>query len=350
MIEALNNRFDILLSSNVCTPNLIDVLRLLVAHANETELFKQELRSVPVRDVVQQHTLGNPNYDQVYVDLQAAVTDAKESVLLMLENSLRSYTANLKSVNDIALATSSKELRQLKSRVHSEMVAFEERVVNSIREEVRSQLDTLRLKWLESICDEVGQLKSELLQVGFGLQREMRRITDECARCGARVAEILKTDRLEAPLRFMEECAHGLERLRIVEEQIIHRVEVSALCERIDNIERRISQLASCEPHVSSGAAISASWLTKQLTLQPSDDSMPGLIVTSLEPNSQLALAGVTRGCIVTHAGHIPVSSLGDLKAAMFQAGEVVPLTIYNPVNLTSRVIKLVVSEGSVSI
>ncbi|RNF11849.1 hypothetical protein TraAM80_00684 [Trypanosoma rangeli] len=167
MTASLNRKFDLLQKSGTCPPYLLDVLTLLVAHANETEVFKQELRSAPFENATppicsnrgavaaippQRELAAQP-------EVNLAPKAAEAGDVLATERTLRSYAEDLKMINDIAMATSSKKLREMKTSTSTEMVAFRDRVVRDTWERTREELDSLRMGWLESMKEEVERAK-----------------------------------------------------------------------------------------------------------------------------------------------------------------------------------------------
>ncbi|EAN77901.1 uncharacterized protein TEOVI_000296100 [Trypanosoma equiperdum] len=244
--EALNRRFEHLLDSNTCSSDLIDVIRLLVAHANETDLFKKELRSAPFSVPAEQQVQrvqGEPlTCDQEKMEQISFRT--KEHILVAAESSLRSYVTSLKNVNDIAIATSSKNLREMKGRLSADMLSFQERVVRTTVEQMEQELDSLRVSWLESMNREVARVKEELHRMGVGLRRELLGLMEGYSKYMAKGIRLLNVDRLADMHRLTAECMLSAERLALVEKQLVPRVEIHVLHEQVKEIERQLSRIA----------------------------------------------------------------------------------------------------------
>ncbi|KEG14220.1 hypothetical protein DQ04_00571150 [Trypanosoma grayi] len=379
MTEALNRKFDLLLRSGTCSPYLLDVVTLLVAHANDTELLKKELRSAPFDNAVPPKAQRIPNASAdhvgaapqpaivslvprqsevgVSVEVEQAALSAKESVLLAAETSLRSYAADLKKINDIAIATSSKSLRELKTSTSTDMSAFRDRVVRDTVEQTREELDSLRMGWLESMDKDVERLKAEIHQMGLTTQNELRRIVEGCNVFISKGFKLLKAEPLVDVHCAMAQSALSAERVELVERQIVPRAEIDVLCERVKSVERVIAQMVN-DARVPAVSCVGAALLplaeslsnegaaadpedAKPLGLQLRDggDEVEGVIITEVTPNSSTEKAKIGVGCIISHVGRTYVSRKSDFAAAVQQAGSVVKLTVYDPQTARVRIV-----------
>nr|CCC93638.1 conserved hypothetical protein [Trypanosoma congolense IL3000] len=253
--EALNRRLNILQSSGTCPSDLLDVIRLLVAHANETDLFKKELRSQPftspvqepqTQQQVQQRAQQEMPVVQYPEDMQQCAFRARENILMAAESSLRSYVANLKNVNDIATAASSKKLREIKKCISEEMKAFQERVIQGTVEEMEIELDSLRMKWLETIDKEVSRVKEEIHQMGIGLRKELRNMAEGYGDFMAKGFKLINLGQFEEIHKLRADSVLAAGRLELVEKQIVPQMEIEALRERIKMIEMRMEKILGC--------------------------------------------------------------------------------------------------------
>lgn len=263
MTESLNRKFDVLLKSGMCPPYLLDVITLLVAHANETELFKKELRSAPFESAVLPKThqalptradevavaAGPPrNESELRPEADQAAFCAEERLVDAAEKSLRLYAADLKNMSDIAMATSSKKLREMKTHTFAEMTSFQDRVIKDALRECQAELDSLQAGWLGSMNGEVARLEAEVHQVGLASQKELYRMLEGCSDYMSKGFQLLNTEPLENTHRIMADCMFFVERLKLAERQMVPRVEMDAVCERLKNVERIIARTVNDAP------------------------------------------------------------------------------------------------------
>ncbi|ORC93172.1 uncharacterized protein TM35_000024980 [Trypanosoma theileri] len=369
MTEALNRKFDLLVKSGKCPPYLLDVVSLLVAHANDTELFKKELRSAPFDSVVapmkKQNVVVPSSADQVSaVTVMSGQKDnervaeinknglyTQEQVLQTAEASLRAYATDLKKINDIAMATSSKRLREMKTSTSTEMMEFRDRVVRDTVERTREELNSLRMEWLESMNVEVGRLKTDINKLGIESQKEMCKITDAYTNYISKGFELMKTEPLEVAHSVLAECALSASRVELVEQQLVPKVEIDVLCERVKSMERAITQImrsssgltisnekntflssSVVNPHNRGGITPDVENTTLLgLLVRDGGDEVEGVIVTQVTPGSAAATVHIGPDCIISHVGKTPTTRKEDFATAVLQAGREVRLTVYDP-------------------
>ncbi|EKF27781.1 hypothetical protein MOQ_008486 [Trypanosoma cruzi marinkellei] len=367
MTAALNRKFDLLQKSGTCPSYLLDVLTLLVAHANETELFKQELRSAPFENAapplrserkIVAAAAPQPEMGPQTV-AQPAAPGAEKDVLLAAERTLRAYASDLRNINDIAIATSSKKLREMKTSNFSEMTAFRDRMVSDAVDRTREELELLRIGWLESMNTEVERAKMEVHKVGLSSQKALHKMLEGYRDYVSDGFRLLKTEPLEVMHRAMAECAFCVERLKIMEQQVVPRIEIDALCGRLKNVERVIAQLLkkrhssgavddeisavpAVGPSEAGGSTAAAEGVRPLgLCLQDGGDDVEGLIVTEVAPNSLASKARISPGHIISHVGDTLVTRKDDFTAAIQKTGLAVKITVYDPETSRVRILAL---------
>ncbi|KAF8297557.1 hypothetical protein TcYC6_0080330 [Trypanosoma cruzi] len=367
MTAALNRKFDLLQKSGTCPSYLLDVLTLLVAHANETELFKQELRSAPFENAAPPLRAGRgmvaaaapqPEMGAQTV-AQPEAPGTEKGVLLAAERTLRAYASDLRKINDIAMATSSKKLREMKTSNFTEMAAFRDRVVSDTVDRAREELELLRMGWLESMNTEVERAKMEVHKVGLSSQKALQKMLEGYRDYVSDGFRLLKTEPLEVMHRAMAECAFCVERLKIMEQQVVPRIEIDALCGRLKSVERVIAQMLkkrhssgvvdddiSAVPTAGpseTGASTAAAGDDRPLGLRLRDggDDVEGLIVTEVAPNSLASKARISPGHIISHVGGALVTRRDDFTTAMQKTGSAAKLTVYDPETAVVRILTL---------
>ncbi|RNF17181.1 uncharacterized protein Tco025E_04920 [Trypanosoma conorhini] len=367
MTAALNRKFDLLQKSGTCPSYLLDVLTLLVAHANETELFKQELRSAPFESAAPPTFADRGVAAAIPPQQQLATHNATNPVglsaeagdVLAAEKALHEYAENLRMINDIAMATSSKKLRAMKTSASTEMEAFRDRVLRDTVEQTREELDSLRMGWLESMNTEVERAKAGVHQVALSSQQALYKMVEGYSDYVSTGFQLLTTEPLEVTHRAMAECELCVERIKMLERQAMPRIEVDALHERLKSVERAIAQMGSIgssaravedgtsappmvRPSRSESCTGAAEFVRPLgLRLRDGGDELEGLVVVEVAPNSTAAKAQIRPGHIVTHVGATLVTRQSDFTAAIQGAGAVVKLTVYDPETAGMRVVTL---------
>ncbi|KAH9582148.1 hypothetical protein LSM04_006205 [Trypanosoma melophagium] len=376
MTEALNRKFDLLLKSDTCPPYLLDVVRQLVAHANETELFKTELRSAPFDSAVpikKQDVLPSSADQVAAVAVNSRQSDdereaemhkvslyTQEQVLETAEASLHAYAADLKKINDIAMATSSKRLREMKTSTSTEMVEFRDRVVRDTVERTREELNSLRMEWLESMNVEVGRLKADIHNLSTGFQKELSKMRDGYTNYLSKGFELFKTEPLEVAHSLLAECALATRRVELVELQLVPKVEIDVLFERVKSVERAIAHMmkGSTRITIPSESTSPSPSLVKLhdrdgitpdvkhttplgLSVRDGGDEVEGVIVTQVTPGSAAAKVQIGPDCIISHVGKTPITRRDDFATAVLQAVREVILTVYDPRAAKVRIVTL---------
>ncbi|KAG5463866.1 hypothetical protein LSCM1_00039 [Leishmania martiniquensis] len=270
MTSVLNRKFDVLCHSGACPPYLIDVLSLLVAHANDTELFKTEIRrsdraecdGTPAGAVspraassatpaIPPGEVGGDACERQLADwrtqiLTKQVNDpgvlddvlraSHETVLVAAERSLQTYAEDLKHINDIAMATSAKQLRAMRVETQQQMEAFRDRVCGSVVEQTKEELEMIRSELAASVRADVSDMVQQLHQVSLVAQRQLQEITSSYTDFVAQAHDVLTV----APLADAYEAVKTVE---YMQEQVEYMGTTMAVKSDVETLEERLKDL-----------------------------------------------------------------------------------------------------------
>ncbi|KPA79874.1 hypothetical protein ABB37_04947 [Leptomonas pyrrhocoris] len=279
MTTVLNRKFDLLCHSGTCPSYLVDVLSFLVAHANDTELFKSELRSsdgggasgfettqaglLPSsransairpdrasREASERYAADRRTqllYRQVEDSeaLDDALRASHESVLIAAEQSLQTYAEDLKNMNEIAMATSAKQLRAMRVETQEQMEAFRDRVCASVVTQTRDELDVMRSEFGASIKEDVGDMVRQLHEVSLTAQRQVQALAKSFAEFVAQTHEATAVVPLQDAHDALAAVEYVQERMDCVEAAVASRADVDTLQKRLQEVERLVATLGS---------------------------------------------------------------------------------------------------------
>lgn len=337
MTTVLNRKFDLLCHSGTCPSYLVDVLSLLVAHANDTELFKSELR---ICGGAEAHRIASPvsrgnsadRPDQMPRDvgergaadrrtqlmyrqvedpeaLDDALRASHESVLIAAEKSLQTYAEDLRHMNEIAMATAAKQLRSMRVETQQQMEEFRDRVCAGTVSQTREELEVMRSEFGASVKEDVSAMVRQLHEVSLRAQQQVQELTasfgEFVADTHAATVVVPLGDAHEAlaAVEFMEE------RMSCVEAAAASRADVDTLESRLRELERVVAAL---------GSAISA---------PPNGNGAPPLpaltaVMPDLESTALATSLSLSNGQVAPAAKQVsrqpldPQSSLEDVNAA----------------------------------
>ncbi|CAJ1012514.1 hypothetical protein Q4I28_007827 [Leishmania naiffi] len=292
MATALNRRFDVLCHSGVCPSHLIDVLSLLVAHANDTELFKTELRhggggevgavSTGAGSVRATSSTGPANctdrapgdarerqaadrriqlmYKQAEDPevLDDALRASHETVLIAAERSLQTYAEDLKHINDIAMATSAKHLRAMRVETQQQMEMFRDRVCGNVVERTKEELEVMRSELTASVRDDISDMVRQLHQVSLSTQQQLQELTSSYTDFVAQAHDVLTAAPLADVYETVKTVAYMQKQMDCMEAKALSKSDVKTLEERLKNVECTVATLGPVAEK-SDGAATAAS-------------------------------------------------------------------------------------------
>lgn len=250
MTSALNRKFDVLARSGTCPPYLLDVLSLLVAHANDTELYKTEMRSAPYTNGgggkdggVLQRTL--PSVQAAEEALQDTVKASHETILLAAEHSLRAYAEDLKKVNEVAMATSAKLLRELRSSTQHEMDGYRDRLCEAAVGQSTRELEVLQMEWLEGVRAEAERLKSDVDLIASQAERAIQEKAADYAAFVARAHEVLNTQLAVDTHEAVAAGAMASVQVNMLSASAAAKADVDLLADRLKQAERAIARMSA---------------------------------------------------------------------------------------------------------
>ncbi|CBZ25880.1 conserved hypothetical protein [Leishmania mexicana MHOM/GT/2001/U1103] len=291
MATVLNRRFDVLCHSGTCSPYLIDVLSLLVAHANDTELFKTELRKSDGGELGAAATGAGSAYVTSSTDpasrtdravgearerqaadrrtqlmykqvedpeaLDDALRASHETVLIAAERSLQTYTEDLKHINDIAMATSAKQLRAMRVETQQQMEAFRDCVCGSVVAQTKEELEVIRSELVASVRADVSDMVSELHQVSLSTQQQLQQLTSSYTDFVAQAHDALTIAPLADAHEAVKTVEYMQEQLKCIEAAAATRSDVEALGKRLKDLESVMTTLRSVPrtPDIGTAAA-----------------------------------------------------------------------------------------------
>ena len=283
MTTVLNRKFDLLCHSGTCPSYLIDVLSLLVAHANDTELFKSELRTsggcngggdssaldVPARTglfssrgtsatrpdrasrEVNERSAADRRADLMYrqVEDPEALDDAlrasHESVLIAAEQSLQTYAEDLKHMNEIAMATSAKQLRTMRVETQTQMEAFRDRVCASVVTQTRDELEVMRSEFGAAVKEDASAMVRQLHEVSLAAQRQVQELTNSYAEFVAETHAATVTLPLADAHDALTAVEFVQERVDSVAAAAASHADLEALETRLRELEKVVATLGS---------------------------------------------------------------------------------------------------------
>ncbi|AYU83386.1 hypothetical protein, conserved [Leishmania donovani] len=289
MTTVLNRRFEVLCHSGTCPSYLIDVLSLLVAHANDTELFKTELRkgdggefgaaATGTGSVHATSSTGPSSrtdravgetrerqaadrrtqlmYKQVEDPeaLDDALRASHETVLIAAERSLQTYTEDLKHINDIAIATSAKQLRAMRVETQQQMEAFRDRVCGSVVAQTKEELEVIRSELAASVRADVSDMVRQLHQVSFSTQQQLQQLTSSYTDFVAQAHDALAVAPLADAYEAVKTVEYMQEQLKCIEAAAATRSDMETLEERLKDLESIMATLGSAARTPDAGAA-----------------------------------------------------------------------------------------------
>ncbi|CAM43801.2 conserved hypothetical protein [Leishmania braziliensis MHOM/BR/75/M2904] len=292
MATALNRRFDVLCHSGVCPSHLIDVLSLLVAHANDTELFKAELRhggggevgavTTGAGSVRATSSTGPANctdrapgdarerqaadrriqlmYKQAEDPevLDDALRASHETVLIAAERSLQTYAEDLKHINDIAMATSAKHLRAMRVETQQQMEMFRDRVCGNVVERTKEELEVMRSELTASVRDDISDMVRQLHQVSLSTQQQLQELTSSYTDFVAQAHDVLTAAPLADVYETVKTVEYMQKQMDCMEATALSKSDVKALEERLKHLECTVATLGPVAEK-SDGAATAAS-------------------------------------------------------------------------------------------
>ncbi|KAK7197223.1 hypothetical protein NESM_000668200 [Novymonas esmeraldas] len=280
MTTALNRKFDVLCHSGTCPSYLVDVLSLLVAHANDTELFKTELRhgggggyadtraggaagaraasfsgpaghSSHVTQDEREQQAEDRRRQLMYKQVEdpAALDDAlrasHESVLIAAERSLQTYAEDLKHINDIAMATSAKQLRAMRVETQQQMESFRDRVCSDVVERTKEELEEVRGELATSVRADASDMVRQLQEVSLTAEQQLHTMTCAYSDFVAHAHDALTVAPLVDAHKAATAVAYVQEHLTCIEATTATRSEVGMLGERLKDLERIVAALSS---------------------------------------------------------------------------------------------------------
>ncbi|KAG5488435.1 hypothetical protein JIQ42_00040 [Leishmania sp. Namibia] len=291
MTTVLNRKFDVLCHSGTCPPYLIDVLSLLVAHANDTELFKAEIRhsdggacggaaagassaraassagplSLSGRACGDARERQPEDRRTALIYKQVEDPDAfddmlrasHETVLIAAERSLQTYTEDLKHINDIAMAASAKQLRAMRVEAQQQMEAFRDRVCGSVVEQTKEELEMMRSELAASVRADVGDMVRQLHQVSLRAQQQLQELTSSYTDFVAQAHDVLTAAPLADTCEAVKTVTYMQEQLESVVTAVAAKSDVETLEERLKDLEGIVATLGSVawKPDTSATAA-----------------------------------------------------------------------------------------------
>ncbi|GET93101.1 hypothetical protein, conserved [Leishmania tarentolae] len=289
MTTALNRRFDVLCHSGTCPSYLIDVLSLLVAHANDTELFKTELRkddrgvfgtaAATAGRVHAASSTGPANrtaqavseacerqaadrrtqlmYKQVEdpETLDNVLRASHETVLIAAERSLQTYTEDLKHINGIAMATSAKQLRATQVETQQQMEAFRDRVCGSVVAQTTEELEVMRSELVASVRGDVSDMVQRLHQVSLDTEQKLQQLTSSYTEFVAEAHNAFTMAPLADYYDAVKTVEYMQEKLKCIEATAASRLDVETLEDRLKDLEKIMSTLGSVASTPKAGAA-----------------------------------------------------------------------------------------------
>ncbi|EPY35452.1 hypothetical protein AGDE_07332 [Angomonas deanei] len=353
---ALNRKYDLLCRSGTCSPQLLDVLSLLVAHAHDCELFKRELRFSHGKEEphlsnffcegdadekkAADRRLGLVK-QQVFdpTELGEAIRGSHEKVLLSAEHSLHAYQQDLKRLGEATVCSVAKQLQSLSADTKEGLDRFRDDCCRAVVEQTREELDRERLSWYTQLTAQVEQLKNDVNDCGVSAMKEMSEMSDDYSRFIATSYESLSGlsqdhDRTSTQSALLEE------KVRRLEDRVAQQRDVDLLSARMKEVERHLARLSGAGREESRGrpspspARTSAS--PKEAVGKPPHGlnvTLQGeeLVVESCTPGSQAAQHGIRGGSVISHVDRTPVKTLDEFHSALRSVLEKFSITIYDP-------------------
>lgn len=126
-MDALNHRFQLLRESGTCTPELLQVITLLVANANQTaSLQKEEDLSGANHSFTEDESdllpasaglSSSPAADKVDWLTIDSMGRIQEHIVAVTDGSLQQYARDVRHLNDLSISTAEEHVRQLLERL-----------------------------------------------------------------------------------------------------------------------------------------------------------------------------------------------------------------------------------------
>jgi hypothetical protein len=307
MTTVLNRKFDLLCHSGTCPSYLVDVLSLLVAHANDTELFKSELRMgggsrggqpglLPSHgnSAIRPDCAAREAHERSAADrrtqlmyrqvedpevLDDALRASHESVLIAAEQSLQTYAEDLKHMSDIAMATTAKQLRAMRVETQQQMEAFRDRVCASVVSQTRDELEVMRSEFGISVKEDVSKEVRQLQGMCLDAQRKVQELTTSFAEFVAQTHEAATVMPLTDAHEALVAVTYVQARMDDVEAATASRADVETLQNRLRELERVVATLGAAVgvPHTTATA-------TGSTTSEPAVASFLEPVPTSAPP------------------------------------------------------------------
>eukprot|EP00796_Vickermania_ingenoplastis_P004993 gene4993-3588_t len=249
MTSALNSRFELLRESGTCDPLLVQVLALLVAHANDTEAVKAGMLeahhrgppSVPAPQRAPTHSIAQDLRTAVphpSASSAEALRVVQECIVEAAESSLQRYASDVRRVNDLALATLEREMQQMQARVTQTVEATLDTVSTRTSERLAAAVERHHDKWLESAGETVRELEERLETLTrscAAYEGHLEAYGDYLAGVHGSLlsGSLLGAHRLVATSLLLEEELHSLSAASAT------KAEVQLLRDRLQRLERR---------------------------------------------------------------------------------------------------------------
>lgn len=325
--------------------------------------------------------------------LDRALQASHESVLIAAERSLRTYAEDLKHMNDIAMATAAKKLRELRSSTLQDMTSFRDRVCGDVVDQTREELDLLRSEWYGDVRAEAEKAKQEVHEASITAQHDIHELLSAHRRFVAQAQDVLTT----SPMVDAHEAAMSTAlveyQLKILEANTSNKGEVGLMKERLRQLEKVVALLSnssnvesleiagSYSPTISPASetlaplkkkttnasgggaapppkgqsmAHSPSQTPQRVPPQKKDGSAvaelgisvkeaaDGVVVVDVVPNSIAAEHQLGSGHIISHVDRTSVSSPTTFETALNAcSGESFKLTTFDPQQGRVRVITI---------
>ncbi|KPI88203.1 hypothetical protein ABL78_2707 [Leptomonas seymouri] len=306
MKTVLNRKFDLLCHSGTCPSYLIDVLSLLVVHANDTELFKSELRAsgnggaggvdgfqgslpTPSRDnsAIRAGRASRDAHERYAADrrtelmyrqvedpeaLDDALRASHESVLIAAEQSLQTYTEDLRHMKEIAMATSAKQLRAMRVETQQQMEAFRDRVCSSVVSQTKDELEVMRSEFGASVKEDVSDMVRQLHEASITAQRQVQELTTSFAEFLSEAREATTVAPLQDAHEALAAVGYMQEKVACMEAAAASTADIEALEARLERLELVVATLGSAVNGVPHTAVLSSA-----TTAEPHEHAMEGL-------------------------------------------------------------------------
>lgn len=196
MTTALNYRFQLLREAGSCDPLLLQVLALLVAHANENGLPRTPTiikgeeecrrpspppsRLQPAEYMAETAVTSTPTREAALLPSDPLTLETtrilQENIVRTTESALQHYAKDVRRINDIAVGALEKTLRTLERDGAISMEVACEQYASSAADHISEEWERRQQSWLVSSQREVAELEERLRTLVEGCHQQQEQL------------------------------------------------------------------------------------------------------------------------------------------------------------------------------